>query len=225
MDSLKVWLSNKKTLEAALERASLSIDFHSQVPFEQSDFHNELQAIENQLNLNQEQTDNLDDYSKMIEQLLRYTEQSIYQLNASGTGVLKNYADNGIGKSTAISKALLNFAYQYNFRIIPQIPTNAQQSISNPNFNPNTVLANSQLEVYPNPAKNEVTFSYNLLEDFDVAQILIYNLHGQLIQQFDISDAQGKIAWDIAHLPDGCYYYQFTHDETAAAIQKLIIIK
>ena len=225
IDSLKVWLSNKETLEAALERASLSIDVNGEIPFNQSIFYTDVQAIQNQITLNQGQINNLDDYVKMIEQLLKQTERSIYQLGNSGLDVLKNYANSGGVKSAATSKALMNFAYQSHFRIIPQNVVSAQQAISNPNLNPNSIAALQQLNVFPNPARDKVIFAYDLLEDFETTQISIYNLHGKLVEQFEVRDIQGKITWDVADLSDGCYYYQLTCGKASEPIQKLVIIK
>ena len=66
------------------------------------------------------------------------------------------------------------------------------------------------LRVYPNPAKEWVTFNYTLPHDANSGIISISDMAGKEIQRFAVSGKQGQQVWDIRNVKSGVYLYTIT---------------
>ena len=75
-------------------------------------------------------------------------------------------------------------------------------------LNLETVEANQNFVVYPNPAENQITFQ---LENKQKGIIYLYDVLGQNILTKEISSSNNTI--DIQNLPKGVYYYNFESDK------------
>ncbi len=76
----------------------------------------------------------------------------------------------------------------------------------------------------PNPTHGQVVIPYELSANAQNAQILIYDLQGQLIQSFDIPAMQnGQIEWNAPHLAKGVYTYVLKVNQQKTDAKKLII--
>jgi hypothetical protein len=83
---------------------------------------------------------------------------------------------------------------------------------------------NNLLNVYPNPASNNTTFSYVLPENGQV-EILIFNLNGQvvstLVNENQVAGTYNYRA-DVSNLPPGIYFYTLKTGNSAIS-GKLIV--
>jgi hypothetical protein len=64
------------------------------------------------------------------------------------------------------------------------------------------------LTVYPNPAMNEVNFSFHALNPEDTYTLLISDVYGRSVVSFSILAEQGHLIWDASEMPKGLYFFQ-----------------
>ncbi|MFC1888120.1 T9SS type A sorting domain-containing protein [Candidatus Cloacimonadota bacterium] len=84
--------------------------------------------------------------------------------------------------------------------------------------------------IYPNPFNPVATISFSINDNnFAEAELTIYNIKGQMIRHFSISNEQSSIIWDgmgADHQPvsSGIYYCRLVNGDTTAT-KKLVLIK
>lgn len=82
------------------------------------------------------------------------------------------------------------------------------------------------LNVYPNPASNQINFDYSLAEGLhEEATLNVYNLSGKLIRQFDIPNASGRITWNLEEVNNGIYLYQITSRNMISQPKQFLVNK
>jgi len=77
--------------------------------------------------------------------------------------------------------------------------------------------------VYPNPATDNVTFSYAIPYVSNSLVLTITNLMGQIIQTFQLPDKSGQLQWNTSDLPNGLYLYKLTDQNNVLQIGKITI--
>jgi len=77
--------------------------------------------------------------------------------------------------------------------------------------------------VYPNPATDNVTFSYAIPYASNNLILTVTNLMGQVIQTFQLPDKSGQIQWNTSALPNGLYLYKLTDQNNILQIGKITI--
>ncbi|RLC50584.1 MAG: hypothetical protein DRI23_02985 [Candidatus Cloacimonadota bacterium] len=95
----------------------------------------------------------------------------------------------------------------------------------------NTIHASKiNLSNYPNPFNPTTTISFNLIaKDAKNAKLTIYNLKGNKIRQYPISNNQSSIVWDGTEknnqqVPSGIYFYSL-NTGSIQQTRKMILIK
>ena len=68
----------------------------------------------------------------------------------------------------------------------------------------------NELQVYPNPAKEMVTFKLPEAKQFST--LLITDIYGKTIEQLKLGDNQSKILWDCRNTSAGIYSYRIEID-------------
>jgi len=80
-----------------------------------------------------------------------------------------------------------------------------------------------QLNMFPNPSQNSVTFSYSLSEK---ATIKIFNTSGKEVDKINIDANQHKTTWDSSSFKSGTYVVQLVSEKGSVLDdQKLVLIK
>jgi flagellar hook assembly protein FlgD len=93
-------------------------------------------------------------------------------------------------------------------------------------------ILNPGLEMfnYPNPFNPTTTIYFNVAtEGTKKAELIIYNLRGQQIRQFSISNNQSSIIWDGTDqmnnpVSSGIYYYK-VRAGTYTSTRKMLLMK
>lgn len=88
-----------------------------------------------------------------------------------------------------------------------------------------TSKAVKALTVYPNPAKEQAVFSYNLSGVNDRLSLIITNVGGTTIKTFHLQGKQGVQHWYIGDIPNGVYFYQLRDSKRKYATGKVAIMK
>lgn len=79
-----------------------------------------------------------------------------------------------------------------------------------------------QLESYPNPASESVTFKCSFSFQPKNAEIKIYNMMGAVVKQYTLA-GEDKAVLSVADINEGVYYYSVFADGKALAGSKLIV--
>ena len=75
----------------------------------------------------------------------------------------------------------------------------------------------------PNPFKNATIIEYSLPVSEKNASILIFNLNGQTLKEYKLSDAKGSITIDGTVLSKGLYLYSLISDGKEIATKKMLM--
>ena len=67
-----------------------------------------------------------------------------------------------------------------------------------------------RLNVYPNPAGNQVTFSYKAKDHLEGIQLTIVNQMGQIAKMLNIPANSDEVLWDTKLIPQGVYFYIYS---------------
>jgi hypothetical protein len=73
---------------------------------------------------------------------------------------------------------------------------------------------------YPNPASSMVQFNYKIAQ---AANLKVYNLLGECVQNTPISSDKNKIAMDVHSMPSGVYLREIEAEGCKPVYQKLIV--
>lgn len=84
-----------------------------------------------------------------------------------------------------------------------------------------SLMRDSMISFYPNPAQNSVTIENSLFAD--ATKAAIYNLEGQVLLQIDLRSGDNSL--DVSNLPSGIYVISINGKGNFVHKQKLIILK
>jgi len=76
--------------------------------------------------------------------------------------------------------------------------------------------------IFPNPAKNNVSISYDL-NGATNARVEIRNILGSIVRVQEINESNGQINMDVSDLTNGVYFYSFIVNEMPIKATKLVI--
>lgn len=89
----------------------------------------------------------------------------------------------------------------------------------------NELLAElDKIDVFPNPATDYVTFSFNFFKQDTPKYIRLYNQSGAQIQSFALGEVkEGQQLWDTRKLKPGIYLYEVYDDKRKTTAGKVVI--
>jgi len=79
------------------------------------------------------------------------------------------------------------------------------------------------LRLYPNPANGLVSMRYHLPGNTGAAHVVVRDVHGRTVQQFNVRGAQGQHAWDVQGLAPGVYIVELRCDGRLEGMQRLVV--
>lgn len=82
----------------------------------------------------------------------------------------------------------------------------------------------TQLLISPNPTNGQSIISYQLPFFVPESVIVVYNLYGQVVRQYEISDITGTLFLDSATLASGLYFVSIEADGQRLAFEKIEVI-
>jgi|GEM_PF-1941383 len=221
---LRTWLANKESIEAsyAVVGTYLSVgDFTTALQ--------QLSAIPHAYSFDTQEEMAEHGYFEDLVDLWEaiYTSGSpIYALDSATIASLKYIADNSKLRAGAMAQGALNTWYDAHYRVIPGLPIGGTQAIVFPPSSIGaTAAAGNYLTAFPNPAKGNVTFKWDLPNDMEKGTIVLSDLQGRNIEVLKISGQHGKMDWNAEKLNDGVYLYQIRLPNGTTATSKLVIIK
>ncbi len=76
---------------------------------------------------------------------------------------------------------------------------------------------------YPNPAKSQTSFNYQLPANTSKASIKIHNLLGAIVKDVQLVGQSGKISVNVSDLNDGVYFYSIVVNNETYETKRLIV--
>lgn len=115
--------------------------------------------------------------------------------------------------------------YEYNYSVIPyrtythiySLPESGTKSVEYSVKEAGTDLP------YPNPAKHQVHIPVQLPKGISSAELTLYNLNGQVIGTYPISDADENLLLSTRQLSAGTYLYSIQSESWQSESKKLVI--
>ena len=92
-------------------------------------------------------------------------------------------------------------------------------------INSNESPKGGEVSNYPNPTAGQTTVEYNLPQGITSADLVFYNITGQEIKRFKVTNAFHDILISTADLNAGTYYYQIQTSTGFSVGKKMIVIK
>lgn len=219
----RLWLSNKGSLEAEYEIVGTYI--------REGDYTNARTArdqIPEKFALTEEALTEHNQYYNLSEIAIGALERGVHYSNLSAPEVLQveAVADNGAGLAGAMAKGLLNVFYGYHYEFTPKVFLEGQQRpAAPPGHNINPVEAYQPLTAMPNPARDAVSFYYNLKEGAAPAVLRVYDINGQAVKEMALEGPKGRLNWDTGGYARGVYYCKVEQQGMAYPALKLVLIK
>jgi hypothetical protein len=218
MDSIRLWLDNKGSLESELGQVEAFLQEGdvsavgtalNNIPF----FYNFTTA-------QQQEFDYYDDL-KQIEIGLINAGRTLLELNTTEQNQVQTIANNSIGLAGIQAQNLLNLAYGGTYQNEPILPGGAPKPLVRPSDQSSNSV--DMVKAIPNPAQDQVVFQYQIPKDILKAEILISDINGRQISIIKIDPLSNSIIWDSSMLPNGIYIYTLVFDSTKGITHKLII--
>jgi hypothetical protein len=100
---------------------------------------------------------------------------------------------------------------------------NDRRAIASANSEPDS-LVTSQLNIYPNPNNGTFTLDYQLA-DSHAGKVMVFNTMGEMVGQYDLTTAVGKMTITNPYLTNGIYIYELYTNNQLMKVGKVIIIK
>ncbi len=89
-----------------------------------------------------------------------------------------------------------------SFAIVPPQNKKVVESVNN-------ISVQQEIKVYPNPAKDHVTFQImNPDKSCEGCKIVITDLHGRTVNEGELNELSGMYIWDTRKIVPGAYIYQ-----------------
>ena len=142
-------------------------------------------------------------------QTLHNSNRTIYDLTSSETDMVKDMAENGLGASQQMARAILmtiNDRYIEPY-ICPDMPRNPDRGTTSGNANPTANVSELSVIVAPIPATTWVSVDYKLPYDTGSATMSVFNSLGVKVMEVELDGQQGAKTLDLHGMPDGVYSY------------------
>lgn len=85
--------------------------------------------------------------------------------------------------------------------------------------------SNSGITIFPNPSNGIVNFGYQSLDETSYAIAKVYNMQGELVNEFRLECKVGSVVKDFSSLPNGLYFYSIIANNNSIASSKFVILK
>ncbi|MDR3680287.1 MAG: T9SS type A sorting domain-containing protein [Flavipsychrobacter sp.] len=161
------------------------------------------------------------DFFNLITPLYQNGKTSL-DLDATGIATLLNIANRGHKDASATALSL--YSQIMNLPMYTCEPDGAQGRSTGLNTITSKVAMTS-LKCYPNPAKDHVTFVYNVTKPSGTLKLILTNATGQTVYETELKNATGITTWNTETVPPGNYFYQLADSKTSLGSGTVSIIK
>ena len=146
-------------------------------------------------------------------------------INENGT-VLETFPGAGL---TSVIETIENgkkfLVYEYNYSVIPYRTYTHVYSLPESSTKSSEYFGTAPAlgHPYPNPANYQVHIPVELPADMSSAQLVLYNLNGQKVLSYPVSDSEEHILLTTRLMDPGTYLYSFQSDGWHSESKKVVI--
>jgi hypothetical protein len=152
-----------------------------------------------------------------------YLNDSLVATNNFTTSIVNNTLPLEIGRddpgSTEVFNGKIDDIGIWNVALTEQQITNLYLG---PTLSVNVQASESSVQVYPNPATNEVNINF-VNAGNEAARLTLYNSIGSIVKNFAVS--KSELNFSVADLPEGIYFLKAIVDRKKVLFEKIIVIK
>lgn len=151
------------------------------------------------------------------------SQQSLYDLNDDALEQLDTIAQSHGEYSSGISKNILTLYGRYFY---PENCTHGTE-LRNPQKEeePGFTGSGSGLLVYPNPAKEQVTFERLAHESNKAAKLILTDITGKVVWQQQFKEGVLKTIWHSSNMPGGIYFYRLVEFDGTSWSGRVVLQK
>ena len=135
--------------------------------------------------------------------------RNIFQLDSIEKSTLLTISDNSQSTAGAEARAMLEYAFGYNYCDCPSIGDSSAFKSRGVSLNTFKQLEGISITAEPNPARTWAVMKYSISGDDSKGLIRINDISGKNIQIFNVQKAKGQIVWDTRSIKPGVYFYTF----------------
>ncbi|MCB9296831.1 MAG: T9SS type A sorting domain-containing protein [Lewinellaceae bacterium] len=125
------------------------------------------------------------------------------------------------GLAAQQARNLLNYAYEGEWEPDHSLPEPTEARLTN--IAPENKEPPAFIRAFPNPAREVVTFHYNIPEAV-VATVRLFNLMGRPVADIFLQPRSGTKDFDVSALPEGMYAYQLLLGGMVKAAGKVVVL-
>ncbi len=167
-------------------------------------------------------------WCKLNDDITHWTKNDKYRLDSLPEKPIQYLIDlvwteEGRLQAKAASILALNGIYIHPERKREEIVQDDKKII--PGLQANTTETDTEFALHPNPAKQSVTFSYQITQDASQAKVYIYHSSGTLAETINIESGSNSKSINTGNLSNGIYYCRFIVDGKTVKTVKLVIAK
>ena len=151
------------------------------------------------------------------------TQQSVYDLDEEALEQLDTIAQTNGEFTPGIAKNILTRYDRYFGTENCEHETEMRSAKTE--SNPNTSITKSPFQVYPNPARNQVTFERLGDTSSTTAILLLTDITGKVVWRQQFKEGVVKIIWHTSGIPDGIYFYRLVELDGTAWSGRVVLQK
>lgn len=144
---------------------------------------------------------------------------------ANNLTTITQVAEAGNYHASVQAQALLNVVNGFTYTPPVIFPAPNQQQIVAPPSNPNLVSDTASIEAQPNPARQTTEFRYRLPKGVESGRIVVTDIDGRQVADFEVLGESGNTVWDISGLPEGIFLYHLVTASKTLVAKRLVIIR
>lgn len=162
-------------------------------------------SIPGQFELTEEQAAEQDDFTQLIDVLVEADQDSLLfpSFDSAHIVELNEIENNDNGKAAIYARNILVAAGEMDWMETVYIPVSNKSSEIDREEETETI-EKPILEVYPNPAREQITAEYHL-DDFQTGKLVILNTEGKRVRQIPLKYAEDKVSIGLKSLSNGVY--------------------
>jgi len=146
-----------------------------------------------------------------------------HDLDSSGLVTLQGIAARGAGYGSAAAASLYSHIMQIpTYTCQPDAPSGKSTGLSN--TLPSKAKEN-KVQCYPNPAKDHVTFTYNVAKPDGNLILSVSNTLGQTMYETTLKNKVGLVTWDTKNAASGNYFYKLRDSKNVYGSGTVSVVK
>ena len=221
---LRLWLGNMHDI--ASDRMAIASFIQT------GDFTNAMalaNTLPNKYDLQGDDLSDHNDYTMLLYlyQTLYNSNRTVHDMTTTELETVKNMAENGIGTSQQLAKAILMEINDRSGETVicpdmPRVPERGNSSNNNETFEKDNAL---KVHVAPVPATTFAAVDYELPDEQSNATITVFNSFGIKVIETELNGTKGMKTLDLREMPAGVYSYIVRCGEYIQKGKVMIVLK